>query len=101
MLTYWKRLAATSLAIIAGLAAAESVPLPAASRGELLYTTHCVTCHNEQVHWRDKREVSDWRSLRREVNRWQRMMDLGWGTTEVEDVARYLRQVHYRDLNMD
>lgn len=26
----------------------------AQSRGELLYATHCITCHTSEMHWRDK-----------------------------------------------
>lgn len=29
-------------------------PLPTASRGELLYSTHCIACHSTQIHWREK-----------------------------------------------
>lgn len=30
-----------------------------AVRGELLYATHCIACHSDKVHWRDKKLVTD------------------------------------------
>ncbi len=86
------------LALWAGLANAETPPLPAPGRGELLYSTHCIACHNEQMHWRDKKLVTNWHSLQSEVRRWQETMALGWGREEVDEVARYLKAVYYRDL---
>lgn len=69
----------------------------APDRGELLYETHCIACHDREVHWRDARRVSDWRSLRAEVRRWQAMASLGWTDDEIDEVARFLQSRHYRD----
>jgi mono/diheme cytochrome c family protein len=65
------------------------------ARGELLYSTHCITCHSSQIHWRDKKVAKDWRTLKAEVGRWQNASGLGWSEEEVTDVARYLNTVHY------
>jgi mono/diheme cytochrome c family protein len=73
----------------------------APDRGELLYETHCIACHDREVHWRDGRLVSDWRSLRAEVRRWQAMASLGWTDDEIDEVARLLQSRHYRDLWSD
>jgi len=78
-----------------GLAAGDEWPPRPASRGELLYSTHCIACHNEQVHWREKKRVHDLSSLRSEVRRWQQLMDLRWTSEDVEEVTRYLQAVHY------
>ncbi|MEF8714950.1 MAG: hypothetical protein V5B39_15620 [Accumulibacter sp.] len=80
------------------LAGAEAPPLPAASRGELLYSTHCIACHNEQVHWRDRKRVTDWPGLRSEVRRWGEIMSLRWNREDIDEVARYLQAVYYRNL---
>jgi mono/diheme cytochrome c family protein len=40
------------------------------SRGELLYNTNCVACHNEKMHWRGRKLVNDWDSLAEQVRRW-------------------------------
>jgi mono/diheme cytochrome c family protein len=65
------------------------------TRGELLYTTHCLACHNTQVHWRDKKLVTDWKSLQSEVRRWQTFSGLGWGDDDIMKVARYLNTLYY------
>ncbi|MFA7281609.1 MAG: hypothetical protein WC100_16100 [Sterolibacterium sp.] len=65
------------------------------NRGELLYSTYCNACHAEQVHWRDKRLVTDWSSLREEVARWQNNGKAEWSEDDIDVVARYLNQLHY------
>lgn len=80
-----------SLAIAAAPAAVKVEP----SRGELLYTTYCVACHTEQVHWRDKKLVANWKSLVAEVDRWQANGKLEWSRNDIEQVSRYLNAIHY------
>lgn len=65
------------------------------SRGELLYTTHCIACHNAKIHWRDKKDARDWTSLNSEVNRWQALQGLVWSDGDVAEVARYLNILYY------
>ncbi|HTN93082.1 MAG TPA: hypothetical protein VMJ33_00720 [Gallionella sp.] len=65
------------------------------SRGELLYTTHCIACHNEQIHWRDKKIARDWAGLKTQVSHWQGVAGLAWGDSDVVEVARYLNSRHY------
>lgn len=84
-----------------GLAAALATLVPAApvlaqSRGELLYSTHCIACHTEKVHWRERKLVTDWTSLRAQVWRWQADAALGWNDGDVAEVARYLNEEFYR-----
>jgi hypothetical protein len=38
-----------------------------ATRGELLYSTHCISCHSSQLHWRDNKVATNWASLRSQV----------------------------------
>jgi len=83
-------------ALLGNLAAADAPPGRAATRGELLYATHCIACHNAEVHWRDKKLVTDLRSLQAEVRRWQGFSGLGWGDEEIAEVTRYLNALHYR-----
>lgn len=64
-------------------------------RGELLYSTHCIACHDTQVHWRQKSVVTDWNSLQMEVRRWQDASGLGWSDQDIADVTRYLNARHY------
>lgn len=94
--------AALRAALLAALAGASfatqaAPPAPAApTRGELLYTTHCIACHNSQMHWRDQRLATDWASLRAQVRRWQGVANLGWSDDDIRDVARHLNERIYR-----
>ncbi len=67
----------------------------AQSRGELLYGTHCLACHSTQMHWREKKQVVDWPSLRAQVRRWQAADHLAWGDDDIEAVAQYLDALYY------
>jgi mono/diheme cytochrome c family protein len=66
------------------------------SRGELLYSTHCIACHSAQIHWRDKKIATNWVTLKEEVGRWQKTAGLGWREEDVTAVARYLNTLYYR-----
>lgn len=68
----------------------------AQSRGELLYSTHCITCHTAEVHWRDKKVATNWASLTFQVRRWQDASGLGWSDSDIQEVARYLNESIYR-----
>jgi mono/diheme cytochrome c family protein len=67
----------------------------AQSRGELLYTTHCISCHTTEMHWRDKRSASNWPALKAQVRRWQDAASLAWGDSDILDVSRYLNESIY------
>lgn len=76
-------------------AGADEQPVHNATRGELLYSTHCIACHSAQVHWRNKKLASDWVSLQAEVRRWQKFSNLEWSNDDVESTARYLNSLYY------
>lgn len=65
------------------------------SRGKLLYSTYCNACHSAQIHWRDKKLVTGWDSLKAQVRRWQESSRLGWNEDDIGDVARYLNDAYY------
>lgn len=81
--------------LFGNLASAGEAPRDA-SRGELLYATHCEVCHNLDIHWRAKRIVTDWTSLRQQVRRWQDVAKARWSDEDIEEVARYLNALLYR-----
>jgi len=68
----------------------------ALSRGQLLYATHCVACHDTQKHWRDQRVVRDWAGLVGQVRHWQGTEHLQWDDADIEEVARYLNDRFYK-----
>ena len=65
------------------------------SRGELLYTTHCIACHTTEMHWRDNRSASNWVDLTAQVRRWQAAASLSWSASDILDVSRYLNDSIY------
>ena len=82
------------LFVMSGSFAAAAQPLRE-STGELLYSTHCIACHNTEVHWRDKKLAKNWNELRSEVDRWQKLSALGWSNADISAVTRYLNTLHY------
>jgi hypothetical protein len=83
------------LAAAATTAAAQTIP-DSPSRGRLLYETHCIACHNSQMHWRDGRIVQDWGGLVAQVRAWQERARLAWPEDDVIEVARHLNDAIYR-----
>jgi hypothetical protein len=81
--------------VLAGLFAPSSA-VWAQSRGELLYTTHCIACHSTQMHWRDQRRATDLASLTEQVRYWQGRALLSWTEDDIAEVTRYLNQRIYR-----
>ena len=74
---------------------AHAAAVDEASRGELLYTTHCIACHTTHVHWRDQRLAKDWNSLAGQVRRWQGNAGLRWNDEDIAAVTRYLNTLYY------
>ncbi len=88
---------AALLASCAGIGALTlALSARAESRGELLYSTHCIECHTSQMHWRDKKLATNWDSLKAQVQRWQANATLGWNEQDVVEVTRYLNDTFYR-----
>lgn len=83
-----------TLSIASAMAQAQTVPTP--SRGQLLYNTHCISCHSTQMHWRDERRARDWDGLKFQVRRWQDVAGLQWTEADIVEVARHLNSTIYR-----
>jgi len=85
---------------IASLLLVPALALPAQAqdlqRGKLLYETYCATCHAERLHGRDKTVVKSMADLRDMVARWARETKRSFTLDELEDMALYLNQSHYR-----
>src|SRR6188768_1865778 len=82
--------------VAAGCSLAQSQAAPPASRGQLLYATHCIGCHSTQMHWRDDRLAYDWDSLKVHVRRWQGTANLQWNDADIAEVARHLNDTFYQ-----
>lgn len=83
-------------ALLASSFASQAQPAPAQSRGQLLYTTHCISCHSTDMHWRNNRLAHDWDSLKFQVRRWQGNTGLQWADADIVEVARYLNDTIYQ-----
>ena len=91
-----RRSIVAALFVVLGNAAdAGAQPTRDASRGELLYSTHCIFCHTTEVHWREKKLATDWAGLQAQVTRWQGNLRLKWSNEDITEVARYLNALHY------
>ncbi|WP_411881921.1 cytochrome C [Polaromonas sp. YR568] len=82
------------MALAGPAAQAQTTPVP--SRGELLYTTHCIACHTSEMHWRNSRRAHDWESLKTQVRLWQGNSGLRWDEADIAEVAGYLNDTVYR-----
>ena len=97
MLATMKRLLAAVLVALGPLHVLAAPPEPPSpTRGELLYTTHCIACHTTQMHWRDQRLATDWLGLQAQVRRWQGVAKLGWTDDDILEVTRHLNDRIYR-----
>lgn len=88
-----------SLAALAGAtmpALPQPEQQPASTRGRMLYSTHCIECHNTQMHWRARQQARDWTTLRAEVHRWQAAASLGWSDADIDEVTGHLNDTIYQ-----
>lgn len=76
-------------------AAGTEQPIKDVPRGQLLYSLHCISCHNEQVHWLAHKKVYDWPSLITQVKLWQDIANVKWNDSDIESVARHLNTLYY------
>ena len=85
-----------SIVSLALLALALPLQAQDLQRGKLLYETHCATCHTEKLHGRDRTVVKSMADLRDQVVRWGKQTKRPFTLDELEDIALYLDQTHYR-----
>ena len=78
-----------------------TMPVYSETRGELLYSLHCKSCHTSKIHWRKEKLATNWSTLKAQVVRWQSNIGLGWGEDEITDVTRYLNTTHYHFNSTD
>jgi len=95
MVLFFGRIVAP-LALVACATLSHAQEPAAPTRGQLLYDTHCIACHTSQVHWRDRRQATDFATLVAQVRQWQDAASLGWDDDDIERVARYLNRTIYR-----
>jgi len=67
-----------------------------ASRGQLLYETHCSKCHREGLHDRRNSKVATYSDLHFQVERWTRETGRSFTRAERDDLVEFLDAKHYR-----
>ena len=75
--------------------------MPNEARGGLLYSTHSSACHTSAIHWREQKLATDWKSLKAQVNRWQRYTKLRWSEEDIIDVTSYLNTYYYNFISAE
>lgn len=65
------------------------------NRGNLLYTNHCIICHDSTVHIRNRRKATSVADISYWVIRWQTHLKLSWSSEEIHDVTEYLNSEYY------
>ena len=91
-----KSMLAAWLVVLVNSVDADAQPARDTARGELLYSTHCISCHTTQVHWREKKIATDWSTQQAQVRRWQDNTGLAWSNEDIAQAARYLNAIYYR-----
>ncbi len=86
---------ALALALLGAVGPSIALAQAAPSRGQLLYDTHCIACHDARLHWRDNKLASDWVTLRALVRQWQGSVQLQWSDGDIDEVARHLNDKVY------
>lgn len=65
-------------------------------RGQVLYETHCGTCHYPKLHTREKSVIKSYAALKEDVVKWAAQTPRRFTSEELDDIAEYLSQSHYR-----
>lgn len=65
-------------------------------RGQLLYETHCIACHDNSVHNRNPRKADSVGKIKYWVTRWSTELKLNWSSSDIDEVAKYLNSKYYK-----
>jgi mono/diheme cytochrome c family protein len=65
-------------------------------RGQLLYETHCNSCHDNSVHGRNPRKAASIEKIEYFVKRWSTELNLKWSQSDIEAVTGYLNSRYYQ-----
>ncbi len=92
----WPAVTVGAVALLLAAAPVQAQSTTSPNRGQLLYATHCIACHDTQKHWRENRVVRDWDGLVGQVRHWQGVSQLQWNDADIINVARYLNARYYK-----
>jgi mono/diheme cytochrome c family protein len=94
-LTHWTLTFCASTLMVLATGSSQAETTTPVTRGQLLYNTHCMACHDTQLHWRANKLADNWTALRKQVRRWQGVAKLDWSDEDITLVARYLNDTIY------
>ncbi len=66
------------------------------NRGQALYETRCIDCHDVSVHGRTNRVAKNFDEIRNWTKRWNDTLGGLWDSEDIEDVTIYLNSRYYR-----
>lgn len=66
------------------------------SRGKALYENHCVSCHDDTVHKREKHKAASYADIEKYVARWEKELKLTWTAEDRRAVAQYVNDTYYK-----
>jgi mono/diheme cytochrome c family protein len=66
------------------------------NRGQALYETRCIECHDVSVHGRTNRVAKNYDEIRSWTKRWNNTTGGLWDSEDIEDVSAYLNSRYYR-----
>ena len=87
-----------TLLLTAALLSMPSAQAQDTELGKLLYQTHCLACHYERIHERDRSKslVSSFTDLRIEVANRALSTERKFTPQELDEIAAYLDRSYYR-----
>lgn len=87
-----------ALGVALAVALAPAALAQDAARGKQLYETHCLACHYERIHKRERERslVRTLAGLRLEVARRAELTGRPFAVEDLDDIAEYLNRSHYR-----
>ena len=72
------------------------VTMPEASRGQLLYENHCMSCHESVSRIRTLQHVTSLSELHAQVLRWAEYLKLSWDKGDIREVTAHLNNHYYK-----
>ncbi len=90
-----RRLLASALGLLWGLAAIPAFAAGDAARGAALHAA-CLGCHGTELYVPGRAKVKSLSALRKEVDRWNDRYNPKFTKQELEDLVAYLNQDFYR-----
>lgn len=84
-----------SMLLVVALCSANFAQAASVERGKALYENHCLGCHEDTVHVREKHKAANFADIVKFVARWETELRLSWSAEDRADVADYINAAFY------